>query len=234
MRVHCREAGQSCQRVTRVVVAAHEDDETFGCGGLLAKYCDESAVVPLSGLDEERALEFKNAQLALGYGESFFFNLPAGRAGEDMPGLVGMLSDPCARTRLVERYMPFPSVDQDRAAAFEAYVLLCRPSPSDHRWVSPLILMYGVVAGGIPNGSTDVRWNIYEPLEESDLDHKIAAARAYRSRRDAIRCQEGAIKGQAHDVGSVRMLPWAEQFAVVPGSRGGEISGRLLLTGAKS
>jgi LmbE family N-acetylglucosaminyl deacetylase len=55
------------QQVMRAILAPHCDDETLGCGGLLAKYPDESGVIVLTGPDTVRGKEFFRAQEILGY-----------------------------------------------------------------------------------------------------------------------------------------------------------------------
>ena len=51
----------------RLVLAPHCDDETLGCGGLLAKHPDECGVVVVSAPDEVRRKEFEVAKDILGW-----------------------------------------------------------------------------------------------------------------------------------------------------------------------
>ncbi len=48
--------------ISRLVIAPHCDDESLGCGGLLAKYPSECAVVVLAKPDDVRRKEFEEAR----------------------------------------------------------------------------------------------------------------------------------------------------------------------------
>ena len=61
--------------MNRVVLAPHCDDETLGCGGLLAKYPDECSVVVIATPDEVRRKEFEVAKSILGYQCALFLGL---------------------------------------------------------------------------------------------------------------------------------------------------------------
>ena len=50
----------------RVVIAPHQDDESMGCGGLLAKYPDECLVVCATDSGPVRQAEHERAMAALG------------------------------------------------------------------------------------------------------------------------------------------------------------------------
>ena len=83
--------------VKRLILAPHCDDETLGCGGMLAKYPHESAVVVISTPDEVRLKEFEVAKEILGYQTSCFLGLRDGNIGEDMHSLVGLLDEVVAQ-----------------------------------------------------------------------------------------------------------------------------------------
>ena len=85
--------------VKRLILAPHCDDETLGCGGLLAKYPDESGVVVVSAPDEVRLKEFQVARDILRYRETYFLGLPDGNLGGDMHRLVGLLDELIAEVR---------------------------------------------------------------------------------------------------------------------------------------
>lgn len=200
------------RRITRLVVAAHAHDEVVGCGGLLAKYRDESAVVLLAELEKES--EFIAAQNALGYAGSFQCRLPQGRVGRDMHRLVLMLGDLLSATRPVELYVPYPSVDPDRVAAFEAGMRLARSTVREGQWVPPTVLMYGLPDGSSRGYCEDVDWRICEPLEEFHVGRKIAAALAYTDQAAAADTSN-AIRSVAKSAGGRDGTRWGERFAVI-------------------
>lgn len=214
------EARQTPRRISRLVVAAHADDEVLGCGGMLSKHREESAVVVLPELDEDRTLEFKQAQIALGYPESFFFGLPDGDIGNDMHRLVGMLGTLLSVTCPAELYLPFPSVDRDRASAHEAGMRSVRLAIARHQRQTPAILLYDTDARDAAHYPADVRWNRCEPLSERDIECKATAVRTYRCRADRGAPFVQGVRDCARLVGAARHVPWAEQFALVRAARG--------------
>jgi LmbE family N-acetylglucosaminyl deacetylase len=207
-------SGDMSPKRSRLVVAPHAGDETVGCGGMLAKYCDDSAVVVLAGLEEDRKVQFRTAQHMLGGPTSVLLGLPPQNVGEDMDRLVGLLADLLALMQPRELYLPFPSVHQDRLAAYEAGLRsTCVPSRLEVR--PPLsVLVYDVAAADPADYPADVRWNVREPLGELDVDRKVAAAIAYRSP------VADGLKKRAQAVGSAGRVSWAEQFALVRAPRG--------------
>lgn len=218
------DAGRTYHRISRLVVAPHANDEAFGCGGLLAKHRDDTAVVVLARLDEDRSLEFKASQHALGYLESFFLSLPHGQVGQDMRRLAGMLDNVVNATRPMEMYLPFPSIDQDHVAAYQAGMRLARLSGTHGQWFPPKVLVYDVAARDVSQYPADLRWNACESLNENEMDRKLAAVLAYRSQTAQGPHLVQAIKQCAHTVGSARHMQWAEQYALVRSTRDIEVS----------
>lgn len=223
------------RRITRLIVAAHAGDETGGCGATLAKYRDESAVVVLAEADEDRSLQCKNAQVALGYPEVFFLGLPGGHIGQDMYRLVDMLGSLLAVACPGELYLPFPSVDCDRAAAHEAGMRTVRLAVARHHQSIPTVLLYDTEARNTWEFSTDVSWNRAESLGETEIDCQARATLAYASNGVPATSSVDVVKERAASVGRARGLRWAEQFAIVRSPKGRVVASRpdkeLALTG---
>lgn len=203
------------RRITRLVIAAQAHDEVLGCGGVLAKYREGSAVVLLTKPDDDISAEFDLAQRALGYEQSFECRLPVGTVGHDMRSLVHTLGDLLNATRPVEIYVPYPGADRDRMAAFEAGLRLARSTVREGQWVPPTVLMYGLWDAGMPRYSTDVNWSIRESLGDTDLDRKIAGALAYHSLTILAADVPHAIRTFAKATRSYDESGWGERFAVV-------------------
>jgi LmbE family N-acetylglucosaminyl deacetylase len=207
--------------VRRLIVAPHADDEALGCGGLLAKYPDECSVVVLAKPDDVRQKEFVEAQRVLGYRFAFFLDQPDGSVGEKMHDLVGMLDRVMNVCRPEELYLPYPSVHQDHVAAYEAGVRSARLSLSAGHWFPPTVMVYDVAAYDLQLYPTDLRWNFFEALDESQVDRKIEAVRAYASQQVHGPHPLNGIKQGAHALGCARQVAYAEQFALVRAVRAG-------------
>jgi LmbE family N-acetylglucosaminyl deacetylase len=199
----------------RLVLAPHCDDETLGCGGLLAKYPQECAVVVVAQPDEVRLKEFQVAMDILRYGTAHFLGLPDGRIGEDMHTLVGLLDEVVAAFRPEELYLPFPSMHQDHIAVYEAGIRAGRLSMTEGHWFTPSLYVYDVAAYDVVLYPTDLRWNIFESLEEDHIDKKVDALSAYSSQAVTGPHPINSVKQQAGVVGSARQVTWAEPYALV-------------------
>lgn len=203
------------QNVQRVVVAPHCDDETLGCGGLLAKYHDECGVIVLTKTNEVRSKEFLRAQEILDYPRAHFLELPDGNLGSDMHGLVGMLDEVLAEWQPQELYLPFPGIHQDHVAAYEAGMRAGRLSMTEGHWFTPSIFVYDVAVYDTPLYPTELRWNVFEALTEEHIDRKVEALEAYASQSVTGPHPANSVKQMAHAIGAIRQLDWAEQYAVV-------------------
>jgi LmbE family N-acetylglucosaminyl deacetylase len=199
----------------RLVLAPHCDDETLGCGGLLAKYPDECGVVVVSEPDEVRRKEFEVAKEILGYRSSFTLGLPDGHLGNDMHSLVGYLDRVVAEFEPQELYLPFPSMHQDHIAVYEAGIRAGRLSMSEGHWFTPSIYVYDVCAYDVNLYPTDLKWNVFESLSEDDIDKKVDALSAYSSQAVTGPHPINAVKQQSGVIGNARQIAWAEPYALV-------------------
>jgi LmbE family N-acetylglucosaminyl deacetylase len=203
----------------RLVIAPHCDDETLGCGGLLAKYPNETTVVIVSEPDEVRAKEFRQAAEILGYATYEFLDFEDGRIGVDMHSLVEALDHVVARYEPTELYLPFPSMHQDHVAVYEAGVRAGRLSMSVGHWFTPTVLVYDVAAYDVILYPTDLRWNLFESLDEEHINRKVAALEAYGSQTVTGPHPANSVKQQAQVLGASRQIEFAEQYALVRGVR---------------
>ncbi|MET0447762.1 MAG: PIG-L family deacetylase [Aeromicrobium sp.] len=201
-------------RVTRLVVAPHAGDEVLGCGGMLAKHHDDAAVVVLVDPDEQRLEQLRTARRMLGSPPVSFLGLPDGQLADHVERIVSALSGLIARVRPAELYLPYPSLHQDHVVAYEAGMRATR-SPVRAAWPPVSVLLYEAGGPDVDDYPADIRWSVGESLQQEDIDRKVAAALGYRSRL------AHTLKERAAGVGSVRGLPWAEQFALVRAAPGG-------------
>jgi len=205
--------------VRRLVISPHCDDETLGCGGLLAKYPDETAVVVVAQPDDVRAKEFMKAGDILGYSHAQFLDFEDGYLDRDMHGLVGALDRVIADYQPHELYLPYPSMHQDHIAVYEAGVRAGRLSMSEGHWFTQTVLVFDVAAYDVTMYPTDLRWNVFESLSEEHIDKKVAALEAYGSQSVVGPHPANAIKQSAAVLGAGRQLEFAEQYALIRGVR---------------
>ena len=203
------------RRTTRLIVAPHADDEALGCGGLLAKYGPDSAVVVLARPDDVRYAELVRARAVLGYAELYLLDLVDGSVGDDMHDLVGQLDSLLSACRPEELYLPYPSAHQDHIAAYEAGMRTARLSMTEGHWFPPSVLVYDVPAYDVSLYPSDLRWNVFESLERQHVDAKARAVEAYDSQRVTGPHPANDVRQQAASHGSARRVAWAERYALV-------------------
>lgn len=199
----------------RLVLAPHCDDETLGCGGLLAKHPDECAVIVFSTPQEVRRKEFEVAKDILGYQTAHVLDFQDGSIGADMHALVGVLDEVVAEFRPQEMYLPFPSMHQDHIAVYEAGIRAGRLSMTEGHWFTPSLYVYDVAAYDVVLYPTDLRWNVFESLTEEQIDRKVDALSAYSSQAVTGPHPINSVKQQAAVIGNARQVSWAEPYALV-------------------
>jgi len=206
--------------VRRLIIAPHADDETLGCGGLIAKYPDECAVVVLARPDGVRTNEFNAARDMLGYKRTYFLDLRDGYVGDDMHDLVGRLDAVIALCQPEDLYIPYPSMHQDHIAAYEAGIRAARLSMTTDHWFTPSVFVYDIAAYDVNLYPTDLRWNVFEVLGQDEVERKRLAMAAYSSQAVIGPHPSNDVEHSARAIGSARRVPWAEQFALVREVRG--------------
>jgi len=201
--------------IRRLIIAPHADDEALGCGGLIAKYPHECAVVVLARPDDVREKELVAAKEVLGYQRTYLLDLRDGYVGGDMHELVAQLDTVVSLCRPEDLYVPYPSMHQDHIAAYEAGVRASRLSLSPGHWFTPSVYVYDVAAYDVALYPTDLKWNVFEALCERHVDQKVGAVECYSSQAIAGAHPINGVKQNAHTVGSARQMRYAEQYALV-------------------
>lgn len=199
----------------RLVIAPHMDDESLGCGGLLAKYPADSRVLVVTESGPTRAAEHQRALDVLGVEPSLCLGFPDGEANHRMSALVAKFDECLAEFRPNEVYLPFPSLHQDHIAVYEAGMRACRISMSENHWVPASVFVYDIAVYDLSLYPSDLRWNVFEPLTEEQADLKAAACAAYASEIPGGAHPMNSIKEMAATVGHMRLVPFAEQYALV-------------------
>jgi LmbE family N-acetylglucosaminyl deacetylase len=199
----------------RLVIAPHADDESLGCGGLIAKYPDECAVVVLSDKGDGRLQEFASAMKALGCTRSHVAGFPTGALQARSREVTTELDRIIRRWQPHILYLPTPDAHQDHTAAYECGIRASRLSYTDGSWFVPSVLLYEVPSYSTDLYTTPYTWNHFELLDDEQLDLKIAAIEEYRSQSGGGLSPSDMARSHARYIGACLGARWAEQYAVV-------------------
>ncbi len=199
----------------RLIVAPHMDDESMGCGGLMAKYPDECHVVTVTDSGDVRAAEHARAMAELGVVNYRNLGFEDGVTPQHMTQIVRALDEVMAELQPEEVYLPFPSLHQDHIAVYEAGMRSCRVSMSATHWFPPSVFVYDIAVYDVNLYPSDLRWNVFEALTEPQIDAKAAACEAYQSEIPTQIHPITSVRQIAAAVGHVRLLAFAEQYALV-------------------
>jgi LmbE family N-acetylglucosaminyl deacetylase len=199
----------------KLIIAPHADDETLGCGGLMARCPDDVMVVVLSDKGDGRMDEFHAARKILGYSR---FELPTFETGTLLANARAVTSLLDSIVRLVKPtglYLPVPGAHQDHQAAYECGIRAARKSYTDNSWFVPSVMLYEVPSYTADLYVTPYRWSRFISLNEEQLDKKKRAIDAYGSQAMGS-FDPGVLAVQhARYIGAQVNLPAAEQYAVV-------------------
>lgn len=201
--------------VRRIVLAPHMDDESLGCGGLLAKYPEDSLVVVVTDSGPQRESEHAHALSILGVRDSVRLGLPDGDLTGSAMTLVSTLDEILATYRPHELYLPFPSLHQDHIATYEAGLRASRTSMHSDHWYPPSVLVYDISAYDVDLYPSDLRWNVFESLTPEQVDQKVAACGAYVTEIPNGPHPMKSVREIASATGQVRLVDYAERFALV-------------------
>lgn len=191
------------------------DDESLGCGGLLAKYPDSSVVVTVTESGEQRLREHHEAMRILGVENTVNLGFKDGECAQNPSALVQAIDEQLSRWRPREVYLPFPSLHQDHIATYEAGMRACRISMSKEHWYVTAVLVYDIAVYDLNLYPTDLRWNVFEELNEEQVMKKKAACLAYVTETPAGAHPMNSVREMAASVGHVRLRSFAEQYALV-------------------
>ena len=183
--------------------------------GCIAKHPDDCTIVVVTDSGEERAREHANALRLLGVRDSITLGMPDGEVSGQMTRLVTALDDLFVELRPDEVYLPFPSLHQDHIAVYEAGMRACRISMSPDHWVPASVLIYDIAVYDLNLYPSDLRWNVFEAITEEQADLKAAACQAYETEHPTGPHPMSSVKQHAAAVGNVRLVDFAEQYALV-------------------
>ena len=201
--------------VRRLILAPHMDDESMGCGGLMAKFPDECVVVTVTDSGATRAAEHARAMDILGISDTRNLGFEDGVTDQHMTDLVRAIDAVLGEVRPDELYLPFPSLHQDHIAVYEAGMRSARVSMSADHHFPPSVFVYDIAAYDVNLYPTDLRWNVFESLTEEQVTKKALACTAYQSEIPSEIHPINSVKQLAAAAGLVRLMAYAEQYALV-------------------
>jgi len=199
----------------RLIVAPHMDDESLGCGGMLAKNSEDAVVVVVTHSGDIRRAEHSRAMDILGVEDYRCLEFDDGTTQQHMSQLVSRLDEVMRDVRPEEVYLPFPSLHQDHIGVYEAGMRSSRLSMSADHWVPNAVLVYDIAVYDVNLYPSDLRWNVFEAMDERHADLKAAACAAYSSENPGGAHPMNSIKEIAATVGHMRRVQFAEQYALV-------------------
>jgi LmbE family N-acetylglucosaminyl deacetylase len=198
----------------RLIIAPHADDETLGCGGMIAKYPDECTVVILSDKGDGRMDEYHAARNILGYQHTLIAPFATGALALESRTVTSWLDKAIREVRPDMLYLPTPDAHQDHIAAYECGIRAGRLSYTNSAWYVPNIILYGVSSYSTPLYTTPYPMVKYEALTEAQIDRKVAAINAYASQIDGAFDPAELAKKHARYIGAKVNTEYAEEFAI--------------------
>lgn len=199
----------------RLIIAPHADDESLGCGGMLAKYPDECHVAVLSDKNDGRLAEFDRAKKVLGYPEHTIAPFATGTLTAESRPLTSWLSALVREVQPDILILPSPGAHQDHISAYESGIRAARYSYTGQAWSVPTVLLYEVPSYAVELYTTPYPWTRYELLTEAQMDLKAAAIDEYGSQALGTIKPSDMAKVHAKYVGTKYGGGYAEQYAVV-------------------
>lgn len=199
----------------KLIIAPHADDETLGCGGIIARDPGDVFVSVLSDKDDGRMDEFHAARKILGYTSWDKANFSTGTLAANARLLVGYLDGLVRDLKPTAIYLPHPGAHQDHIAAYECGVRAARKSYTDNSHFVNSVFLYDVPSYTADLYVVPYRWSRFVSLSEAQLKAKTDAIRAYASQSSGSFDPAELAEKHAQYIGAQVKQPAVEQFAVV-------------------
>jgi LmbE family N-acetylglucosaminyl deacetylase len=196
-----------------VVLAPHMDDETLGCGGVLALAQDPLVVFGVSSPDETievgavaRILGFRYTVL---YGPEHEARLPSLDRREFVARVEKILHAESPR----QVYIPSPSYHQDHNVVFEVGVAATRPL-SREGYIAGMVAAYEYPGSAWRRDGGEDRLNYYVDVEKA-MERKLEAVSCYRSQQGRRIVDVEVVRAWARLRGEFVGIRYAEAFQIL-------------------
>jgi N-acetylglucosamine malate deacetylase 1 len=194
-----------------VVIAPHMDDETLGCGGLVARAEDPLVVFGVESRDEGIEIDDVAAELGFRFVVLHGPEHEARMLSLDRRELVGrvekILAAECPETVCI----PSPSYHQDHVVMFESGLAATRPL-SRSGYVAKTVLCYEYPGSAWAYDGREAELNYYVDIS-SVIEKKLAAVRLYNGSQAGRQIIDPAVvTSWARLRGAFAGLEYAEAF----------------------
>ncbi len=198
-----------------VVLAPHMDDETLGCGGVLAAADDPVVVFGMwsrdEGIEVEKVASILGFRFTVLYGSEY----EARMLTIDRRELVGRLEEVLDEESPARVFIPSPSYHQDHVVMFEAGLAATRPL-SRHGYLAPTVVAYEYPGSAWGYEGRELDLNHYIDIT-GVMPAKLAAVELYNNGSQAGRAiiEPEVVTGWARLRGSFVGVEYAEAFRLL-------------------
>ena len=198
-----------------LVIAPHMDDETLGCGGILAAATDPLVVFGVWSRDDGIEVDDVANRLGFRYLVLYGPEYEARMLGIDRRQMVGRLEEILAEETPKRVCIPSPSYHQDHVAMFEAGLAATRPL-SRNGYLAPTVVAYEYPGSAWGYEGRELDLNHYVD-GTSVLEAKLAAVSLYNegSQRGRAIIDPAVVTGWARLRGAFVGVEYAEAFRLL-------------------
>jgi N-acetylglucosamine malate deacetylase 1 len=194
-----------------VVIAPHMDDETLGCGGLLARATDPLVIFGVESRDEGIEIDEVAAELGFRFVVLHGPEYEARMLSLDRRALVGQVEKILAAESPDTVCIPSPSYHQDHVVMFESGLAATRPL-SRSGYVARTVLSYEYPGSAWSYDGREAELNYYVDIS-SVMERKLAAVRRYNGSQAGRQIIDPAVvMSWARLRGAFAGLTYAEAF----------------------
>jgi N-acetylglucosamine malate deacetylase 1 len=203
-----------------VVIAPHMDDETLGCGGLVARAADPLVVFGVESRDAGIEIDEVAAELGFRFVVLHGQEYEARMLSLDRRALVGQVEKILAAECPDTVCIPSPSYHQDHVVMFESGLAATRPL-SRSGYVAKTVLCYEYPGSAWAYDGREAELNYYVDIS-SVMERKLAAVRLYNGSQAGRQVIDPAVvTSWARLRGAFAGLEFAEAFRALRLTVGG-------------
>jgi N-acetylglucosamine malate deacetylase 1 len=194
-----------------VVIAPHMDDETLGCGGLIARATDPLVIFGVESRDEGIEIDEVAGELGFRFVVLHGPEYEARMLSIDRRALVGQIEKILAAESPQTVCIPSPSYHQDHVVMFESGLAATRPL-SRFGYMARTVLSYEYPGSAWSYDGREAELNYYVDIS-SVIDRKLAAVKHYNGSQVGRQIIDPAVvTSWARLRGAFAGLEYAEAF----------------------